>query len=347
MTHVATDRFGTLPDGSPAYRYSLTNANGLIARLTNWGATLTELHVPDRSGRLGDVVLGFDNLDQYLGEHPYFGATIGRVANRIAAGRFTLDGRVHQLSRNAGPHHLHGGMRGFDRVLWRAERLPTPAVGVRFSHVSPDGDEGYPGRLEVAVTMALTDADELVMDFTATTDQATPVNLTNHAYFNLAGQGDVLGHQLEIRADYFTPTDLELIPTGTLDPVEGTPLDFRHPTAIGARLGQLSGDPPGYDHNFVITRPGKGPALAALVFEPATGRTMEVTTTEPAVQLYTANAFDGTITGKRGIGYRRYAGLALETQHFPDALNQPDFPSIVLRPGETYRQTTVFRFSTR
>jgi aldose 1-epimerase len=326
-----------MPGGAPVERFTLTNARGVIARITNYGATLTELHVPDRAGRPGDVVLGFDNLEQYLRGHPYFGATVGRVANRIARGRFTLDGRTYTLSRNEGPHHLHGGFQGFDKVVWRAEPLAGPVAAVRMTHVSPDGDEGYPGRLALTVVMTLTDANELAIDYTATTDETTPVNLTNHTYFNLAGEGDVLGHELMLATESYTPTDETLIPTGEIAPVRGTPLDFTRPRPIGR----------GYDHNFAIARTAPGLALAADVFEPRTGRALEVTTTQPGVQLYTANHLDGTLGGKGGVGYRRHAGFCLETQHFPDSVNQPGFPSTILRPGETYRQTTIYRFTTR
>jgi aldose 1-epimerase len=344
---VRTAAFGQLPGGGPVRLFTLTNARGLIARVTDLGATLTELHVPDRTGRPGDVVLGFDGLARYLAPHPYFGSTVGRVANRIARGRFTLDGTTYQLAANNGPNHLHGGLTGFDKALWRAEALPGGETGVRFAHVSPDGDQGYPGRLDLVVTMRLTDDDGLVIDYRATTDQATPINLTNHAYFNLAGGGDVLGHELWLAAARYTPADETLVPTGDLRPVKGTPLDFTRPTPIGARFDRLPGEPRGYDHNFVIDRTAPGPVLAARVFEPGTGRVMEVITTQPGVQLYTANFLDGTLIGKRGAAYGRYAGFCLETQHFPDSVNHPAFPGTILRPGETYRQTTVYRFSTR
>jgi aldose 1-epimerase len=344
---VYSASFGRMPDGAPVQLFTLTNANGLIARITSYGTILTELHVPDGAGRLGDVVLGFDNLAQYLAGHPYFGCTIGRVANRIAGGRFRLDGRDYTLARNIGRDHLHGGHKGFDKVVWGAEPISGPVAGVRFTHVSPDRDEGYPGRLELAVVMTLTDADQLAIDYSATTDQATPVNLTNHTYFNLAGQGDILGHELMLSAGAYTPTDDALMPTGEVRPVGGTPLDFTRPTPIGARFDQLTSDPRGYDHNFAIDGGGGGLALAARVYEPGTGRAMDVATTQPGVQLYTGNFLDGTLTGKRGIVYRRHAGFCLETQHFPDSVNQPAFPSTILRPGETYRQTTVHRFSAR
>ncbi len=333
-----------MPDGAPVRLFTLTNRNGCIARITNYGATITELHVPDHDGRLGDVVLGFDNLQQYLGNQHYIGCTIGRVANRIAAGRFTLDGEEHMLARNNGPNHLHGGETGFDKVVWGATPLASAVAGVKLTHVSPDGDEGYPGRLDVAVVMTLTDATELIIDYTATTDRATPVNLTNHTYFNLAGQGDILGHELTLRADSYIPTDDNLIPTGEVRPVKATPLDFTRPVPIGARFHQLTSHPGGYDHSFAINPAGKGLHLVARVFEPETSRAMEVTTTEPSVHLYTANFFDGTLIGKQGAAYPRHAGLCLEAQHFPDSVNQPAFPSTILRPGETYRQTTTYQF---
>jgi len=341
---VSVDRepFGALPDGSPARRYTLINAQGTTVRLTDYGATITEIHTPDRSGRLGDIVLGFDRLDGYLECHDYPGSTIGRVANRIAGGQFTLGGKAYQLTRNNGTNHLHGGRQGLDKVVWRSEALPGPVTGVRFSHSSPDGHEGYPGRLDLTVIMTLADADELVIDYTATTDQPTPVNLTNHTYFNLSGQGDILAHELTLAAERYTPTDGSDIPTGTVVPVRGTPFDFTRPTPIGARLDRLQGVPRGYDQNFVLD---SGQAVSARLYDPAAGRVMELTTTEPGLQVYTANFFDGTNTGKRRIRYERHAGVTLETQHFPDAVNQPGFPSTILLPGETYRQTTSYRFS--
>jgi aldose 1-epimerase len=344
---VRVDPFGTMPDGTPVQIYTLTSARRLIARITDYGAILTELHVPDRAGQLGDVVLGFDNLPQYLRGHPYFGCTVGRVANRIARGRFSLDGVDYALAPNNGPHHLHGGLVGFDKALWRGEPLVGPAIGVRFTHVSEDGDQGYPGRLEVAVVMSLTEADELVIDYTATTDRATPINLTNHSYFNLAGEGDILGHELELAAARYTPTDATLIPTGEMREVRGTPFDFTRPTAIGARLDQLRRKPNGYDDTFVLNRSAPGLVLAARVHEPRSGRTLEMRTTEPGVQLYTGNYFDGSLTGKRGTVYGRHTGFTLEAQHFPDSVNHPAFPSTILRPGQTYRQTTSYRFSVR
>jgi aldose 1-epimerase len=336
--------FGKLPEGTAVELFTLRNAHGLLAKITNYGTIITELHVPDRHGALGDVVLGFDNLAQYLRGHPCFGCTVGRVANRIARGRFVLDGKTYTLAVNNGPNHLHGGLRGFDKVLWQA--TPLEGAAVKFAYTSPEGEEGYPGTLAVEVIMSLTDADELRIDYSAVTDQPTPVNLTNHSYFNLAGQGDVLAHELMLAADYYTPANADSIPTGQIAPVKGTPLDFCTPHPIGSRFSQLRCEPIGYDNNFVLNGGGKSLAFAARVFEPASGRVMELFTTEPGVQLYTANFLDGSLTGKGGAVYRRHAAFCLETQHYPDSVNQPKFPSVILRPGQTYRQTTVHKFTT-
>jgi aldose 1-epimerase len=339
---VAKSPFGKMPDGTLVDLYTLTNAKGVVARVMNYGTIVTELHVPDRQGRLGDVVLGFDNLDQYLKGHPYFGCTVGRVANRIDGGKFRLDGKTYQLAVNNGPNHLHGGVKGFDKVLWLAE--PAGGSAVRFSYTSPDGEEGYPGTLAVTVVMTLTEANELRIDYEATTDKTTPVNLTNHSYFNLDGQGDVLGHELMIAADHYTPSNGRLIPTGEIQPVKGTPMDFTTPQRIGSRFAELRNDPRGYDNNFVLNSGGKSLALAARVCAATSGRIMEVFTTEPGVQLYTANFLDGSLTGKGGVVYRQHTGFCLETQHFADSVNKPNFPSIILRPSHTYRQTTVYQF---
>ena len=347
--------FGKLSDGTAVELFTLKNANGLVAKITNYGATITELHVPDRHGNLGDVVLGFDNLAQYLQGHPCFGCTVGRVANRIARGRFVLDGKTYTLAINDGPNHLHGGLKGFDKVLWQA--TPLQGAALKFAYTSPDGEEGYPGTLAVEITMSLTDVDELRIDYSAVTDKPTPVNLTNHSYFNLAGQGDVLGHELMLAADYYTPADAELIPTGQIAPVRGTPLDFTTAQPIGSRFSQLRSGPIGYDSNFVLNGgksvgfaghlPGSGRVIHARVCESGSGRVMELSTTEPGVQLYTANFLDSSLTGKGGVVYRRHAAVCLEAQHFPDSVNRPKFPSIILRPGQTYRQTTVYRFTTK
>lgn len=344
---VRKSLLGTMPDGRAVDLFTLTNAHGLTAKIITYGATLTELHAPDQNGHLDDIVLGFDNLAQYLGEHPYFGATVGRVANRIARGHFTLDGKEYSLAVNNPPNHLHGGIRGFNRVLWQADPLPgRSGTGVRLAYTSPEGEEGYPGRLSVTVVYTLTGRDELRIEYTARADRATPVNLTHHSYFNLAGSGDILGHELMLAADRFTPVDDTLIPTGEIRPVKGTPMDFTRPARIGGRIGELSGNPGGYDHNYVLRHTGKKPALAARVREPGSGRVLELYTTEPGVQFYTGNFLDGSLAGKNGTLYRKHAGFCLEAQHFPDSPNHPDFPSIVIRPGQTYRQVTVYRFKT-
>ncbi|MCP5527238.1 MAG: galactose mutarotase [Verrucomicrobiales bacterium] len=344
---VSRTDWGRLPDGRTVERFTLTNPRGLRACIATLGGIVTELHVPDRAGRFTDVVHGFDDLESYVAGHPHFGCITGRVANRIAGGRFTLDGREYQLACNNGPNHLHGGPGGFYQQLWKAVPLEIAGeVAVRLTYRSVAGEEGYPGNLDVAVVYSLTHADELRIDYTATTDAPTLVNLTNHSYFNLAGQGSILEHVLTLNADRYTPVDGTLIPTGELAPVAGTPMDFREPAAIGARFAELPGEPVGYDTNFVINRAGEGLALAARVFEPASGRVLEIRTSEPGVQLYTGNFLDGSLTGKAGVPYVRHSGFCLETQHFPDAPNHPHFPSIELRPGETYRQTTVHRFLT-
>jgi aldose 1-epimerase len=341
--------FGKTPDGTPVELYTLRNANGMTAKVMTYGAILTELDVPDKNGKLGDVVLGFDNLDGYLTRHPYFGATVGRVANRIAKGKFTLDGHEYKLAVNNGPNALHGGLKGFDKVVWKAEPFNAgDSVGVKFIYRSPDGEEGYPGNLATSVTYTLTDKNELRIDYKAATDKATPVNLSNHSYFNLAGpgSGDILGHELMLAADKYTPVDDTLIPTGEIKPVKGTPLDFTKPETIGARIDQLKGEPGGYDHNFVLNSGGKSLALAARVVEPKTGRVMEMYTTEPGVQFYTGNFLDGSIKGRGGV-YKKHQGFCLEAQHFPDSVNHDNFPSVILRPGKTYTQTTVYKFATK
>ena len=349
--------FGETPDGTPVELYTLTNANGIRLDVTNYGGIIVRLLVPDSSGELEDITLGYDSLGGYLEQSPYFGAIIGRYGNRIAEGRFTLDGETYELARNNGPNHLHGGERGFDKVVWNAERFENAdGVGLIFTYTSPDGEEGYPGTLEAKVTYTLTDQNELIFDYEATTDKATPVNLTQHAYFNLAGHdsGDILGHVVTINADAFTPVDSTLIPTGEIRGVTGTPFDFTQPTPIGARIDDEENEQIrfglGYDHNFVLNRSEPGAdslALAARVFEPTSGRVMEVFTTEPGVQFYSGNFLDGSITGKDGAVYEHRTGFCLETQHYPDSPNQPEFPSTILRPGETYRSRTVYKFDTR
>ena len=344
MSIQRTD-FGKTRDGHHVELYTLANRNGLLAKIATFGGILTELHVPDRQGNLGNIVLGFDNLRQYEEGHPYFGATIGRYGNRIAHGRFTLDGRPYTLATNNGPNHLHGGVKGFDKVVWSAragESADGPSLELRY--ISPDGEEGYPGTLTVTVIYTLTHHNELRIDYKALTDAPTLVNLTNHSYFNLAGpaSGTVLDHILHINADHYTPTDDTLIPTGQIAVVADTPLDFRQPARVGGRIGELSIG--GYDHNFVLNAgPGK-PHLAARVEEPTTGRVMEILTTEPGVQFYSGIHLDGSIRGIGGV-YPKYGGMCLETQHFPDSPNKPHFPSTVLRPGQTYATSTAHRFS--
>ena len=347
---VVKSSFGKLEDGTEVELYTLTNAHGMTAKVTTYGATLTALTAPDKKGTFADVVFGFDSLDGYLAKPPYFGATVGRVANRVARGKFTLDGKEYTLAVNNGPNSLHGGLKGFDKVVWKAEEVPSKTgASVKFSYVSPDGEEGYPGTLNVSVTYTLTNDNALQLDYAATTDKATPVNLTNHSYFNLAGKGDILDHKIMINADKYTPTDDTLIPTGELKSVKGTPLDFTKARAMGARIKELPGDPQGYDHNFVLSK-GKGakkPTLAARVTEPTTGRILEAYTTEPGIQFYTGNFLDSTITGKGGMVYAIHTAFCLEAQHYPDSINHPGFPSIVLTPGQTYRQTTLYKFSAK
>ena len=344
---TAKSAFETMPDGAAVELYTLTNANGLVCKVITYGAVITELDVPDRNGKLGDVVLGFDNLPQYLRESPCFGAVVGRVANRISRGRFVVDGKTYTLAINNPPNTLHGGIRGFDKVVWTAEAAEAPdGPAVILRHVSPDDDEGFPGTLSVRVTYTLTDANELRIDYEATTDKATPVNLTNHSYFNLACKGDILGQVLQLKAGRYTPTDSGLIPTGAIEDVAGGPLDFTKGKPIGRDIGKLSGMP-GYDHNYVIDGGGRGLVLAARVTEPVSGRTLEVATDQPGVQLYTSNWFNGTLVGKYGMAYPLHAAFCLETQHYPDSVNKPGFPSTLLRPGETLGSTTIYRFSAK
>jgi aldose 1-epimerase len=342
---VQKTTFGKTADGTAVDLYTLTNGRGMTARLMTYGAIVTSLEVPDRNGRSAAVVLGFDNLEQYLGKHPYFGAIIGRVGNRIAGGRFKLNGVEYKLATNDGPNHLHGGLKGFDRVVWKAEQVSGGDSAVRFTYVSPDREEGYPGTLTSTVVYSLTAANELRIEYTATTDKPSPVNLTNHSYFNLAGPGTgtILNHSMMIAADRYTPVDATLIPTGEIAPVKGTAMDFTRPATIGARIAEVKG---GYDHNYVLNSSGSAkPLLAARVKEPGSGRVMEVLTTEPGVQFYSGNFLDGTVKGVGGT-YHKHYGFCLETQHFPDSVNRPNFPSTILEPGKTYRQTTIYRFGT-
>jgi aldose 1-epimerase len=348
---IRKQAFGQTPDGAPADLYTLTNANGLVAQISNYGGIMVSLTVPDRDGKQEDVVLGFDTLEGYARHNLYFGCVVGRYANRIAGGRFTLDGVEYTLAQNDGDNHLHGGIRGFDKVVWEAEAIEgSDGMGLALTYLSADGEEGYPGNLSVKVVYTLTNDDALQIEYLATTDKATVVNLTNHSYFKLDGarSENTLGHVLMINADRFTPVDETLIPTGELRSVKGTPMDFTQPTVIGARIEQDDeqlrlGN--GYDHNWVLNHGGGSLALAARVYEPVTGRAMEVHTTEPGLQFYTGNFLDGSATGKGGRVYNKRHALCLETQHFPDSPNQAHFPSPILRPGETYEQTTLYRFS--
>jgi aldose 1-epimerase len=341
--------FGRTPEGVTVDVYTLTNATGMQVQALTFGGIITSIRVPDRQGTLDDVVLGFKELGPYLKNPAYFGSIIGRYANRIAGARFTLEGRTYTLAVNNPPNHLHGGNRGFDKVVWKAESFKRAgAVGLVFRHTSPDGDEGYPGTLSMTVTYTLSDSHELAFDYEARTDKATPVNLTQHSYFNLAGdgRGTILDHRLTIRANQMTPVNQGLIPTG-IAAVAGTPFDFRSATAIGARLGdkhQQLAYGNGYDHNYVLDRSGPGLTFAARAEDPGSGRVLEVSTTEPGMQLYTGNFLDGTLTGKSGRPYGRRTGFALETQHYPDSPNRPEFPSTILKPGEVYRSKTVYAF---
>ena len=349
-SHVSRQPFGTTPAGEAVDLFTLTNANGVEMRVMTYGGIIVSLKVPDRQGALGDVVLGYDSLAGYVKDSPYFGAIVGRYGNRIAKGRFTLNGTEYHLAVNNGPNHLHGGIRGFDKVVWRAEPFrDARGRGVVLRHTSPDGDEGYPGTLRATVTYTLTDRNEVLIDYEATTDKATPVNLTQHSYFNLAGSGDILGHTLMIAADRYTPVDSTLIPTGVLAPVAGTPFDFTTPHKVGERIGDANEQlrfGGGYDHNFVLTRPDTGLVLAARLTDSASGRTLEIRTTEPGVQFYSGNFLDGSITGKYGTVYRHRTGLCLETQHFPDSPNHPAFPSTILEPGRVLHSRTTWTFGT-
>ncbi len=350
---IQVESFGSTPEGRQVRLYRLTNAKGLKAAIMTYGATVISLEVPDRAGKMDDIVLGYDNLDGYLKNSPYFGAIVGRYGNRIGKGRFTLDGvEYDKLAINNGENHLHGGLKGFDKVVWDDEPVWRPnGVGVKLSYLSEDGEEGYPGNLQSTVTYVLTNDNELRIEYEATADKATPVNLTHHGYFNLTGGArDILGHVLALNADKFTPVDKGLIPTGELPAVKGTPMDFTKAAAIGARIDddyeqlRFGG---GYDHNWILNKDGKELTVAAKVYEPTTGRVMEVRTTEPGIQFYSGNFLDGTITGKENQVYQHRWGFCLETQHYPDSPNKPHFPSTILRPGQKYETTTIYRFSTK
>jgi len=342
--------FGRLPDGAEADLFTVSNGRGVTVKFTNYGLIITELHTPDRSGKPGNIVLGFDNLPRYLEGHPFFGAIAGRVANRIGKGTFTIGAKTYQLAINNGPNHLHGGKVGFDKKLWKIEgyELTPDRAVVRFSYLSSDGEEGYPGNLKLLVTYTLNRDNELRIDYQATTDQPTPINLTNHSYFNLAGKGVINPQILQLWATRYTVTDESLIPTGVLAPVKGTALDFTTPKPMGGGINQTGLNPPGYDHNFVLDSGGGRKALAARVTDPASGRVLEVETDQPGIQLYTANHFpaDG-YECNGGLRFPAHGAFCLETQNFPDAVNKPSFPKAVLRPGETYETTTGFRFLTK
>jgi aldose 1-epimerase len=344
--------FGKTKDGQPVDLYTLTNGAGMEVAITNYGGVVVSIKVPDRNGKFADVALGFDTFDGYLNNTPFFGALVGRYGNRIAKARFTLDGHEYHLAPNDNGNSLHGGLKGFDKRVWKAKDVSTKEVpALELAYLSKDGEEGYPGNLSVTVTYSLTARNELKIDYAASTDKDTVLNLTNHSYFNLAGQGegDILSHFMMINADRFTPVDATLIPTGELKSVAGTPLDFRKPTAIGARIDANDEQIKfgrGYDHNFVLNRKDGGLILAARVTEPSSGRVLEVLTTQPGLQFYTGNFLDGTVHGKAGKVYPRRSAFCMETQHFPDSPNHPEFPTAVLKPGEHFQSATVFQFST-
>jgi aldose 1-epimerase len=350
---VSQEPFGRTPDDRAISLISLRNQNGMEVRVMTYGGIIVSLRTPDRRGHVDDIVLGHDDAAGYFSNSPYFGVIVGRYGNRIAKAAFALDGRTYTLAANNGANHLHGGRKGWDQAVWDADPFQdTRGVGVVLTHKSPDGDEGYPGAVTAKVTYTLTDTNQLTVDYLATTDKPTVINLTQHSYFNLTGgtAPDILGHELMVNADRYTPVDDGLIPTGELAPVQGTPFDFRTSTKIGARIEQ--DDPQlkrgkGYDHNWVLNRQGDGLSLAARVLEPTSGRTLEISTTEPGLQVYSGNFLDGTIAGKGGVKYGHRAGFCLETQHFPDSPNQPTFPSTVLRPGQQYRSKTVFTFGAK
>lgn len=350
---ITQTSYGTTEDGTPVDLFTLENENGIEMKVTNYGGIITELKVPDKNGNLGDVVLGFDSLNTYIESNPFFGALVGRYGNRIANGKFTLDGEEYTLVQNNGPNHLHGGTKGFDKVVWEAETAETEdGPQLKLSYLSPHMEEGYPGTLEVEVIYTLTNEDAVRIDYKATTDRKTILNLTNHSYFNLSNDPGslILDHEVMINADQFVPVDNTLIPTGELQSVEGTPMDFTEPTAIGARIEedyeQLQVGR-GYDHCWVINGEPGELRLGATVYEPNSGRFMEMLTTEPGVQFYTGNFLNGSHTGKGGVVYEQRSGFCLETEHFPDSPNQPNFPSVELNPGETYQTTTVYKFSVR
>lgn len=327
-------------------QFTLTNRNGIQIKIINYGGIITSILTPDRNGQLDDIVLGFDQPEAYQGEHPYLGAIVGRYANRIAYGKFTLNGQEYTLATNNGPNHLHGGNRGFDKVMWEPVFYPSENK-LKFSYTSPDGEEGYPGDLDVTITYTLTEDNELSIEYMAATDRPTPVNLTNHSYFNLAGSkaSDILDHQVYIHANHYVPVNQDLVPIGEVKPVQGTPFDFREMKTIGKELSQVKG---GYDHTFVLTKEQpRSLALAARVYEPQTGRTLRVLTTEPGLQFYSGNFLNGSVTGKGGRVYQKHTGFCMEAQHYPDSPNHSNFPNTILSPGEIYRQTTIYQFGVK
>jgi aldose 1-epimerase len=347
---IQRSTFGRMPDGQSVELYTLTNRQGMQVMITNYGGRVVKLIIPDRQGNMADVVLGFDDLQGYLGNNPFFGALVGRYANRIGNAHFKLDGVEYKLETNDGKNSLHGGSQGFDKKVWKAKVLPGAEPALELNYLSKDGEEGYPGNLTATVVYTLTENNELKIDYKAVTDKETVVNLTNHSYFNLAGQGngDILKTELTINADRFTPVDATLIPTGELRKVEGTPLDFRKPTVIGTRINADDEQMKfgrGYDHDFVLNRQARGLVLAARAVDPDSGRELEVYTTQPGVQFYTGNFLDGSVKGKGGVAYPKRSGFCLETQHFPDSPNKPNFPSTELKPGHTYHEVTVFKLS--
>lgn len=345
---ITKTAFGKTKDGTEVSLFTCTNKNGLVLKVMTYGATVVSMETPDKAGKLANIQLGFPTLEGYLQRHPYFGSTVGRYGNRIAKGKFSIAGKEYTLATNNGPNHLHGGLKGFDAVVWNAEELKTAdSVGVKFTYKSKDGEEGYPGNLDVTVVYSLTNSNEMKIDYTATTDKATVVNLTNHCYWNLggAGSGDILKTQLTLHADKYLPIDAGSIPTGELAPVKGTAMDFTTPHAIGERIGELKKEPhqtKGYDHCYVLRGQEGKLVLAARAKDPASGRVMEISTTEPAIQLYCGNFLDGSPGGN---GFKQHEAFCLETQHFPDSPNQSKFPSTLLKPGETCRSTTVHKFS--
>ncbi len=348
---ITQKAWGKTNDGIAVDLFTLKNSNGVEARISNYGGIITHLIVADKNGKMGDVVLGYDTLAEYEKVTPYFGCLVGRYGNRIAKGKFALNGKTYSLVINNDPNHLHGGTKGFDKVVWTAKPIPGAEPKLELSYLSKDMEEGYPGNLQIKAVYTLTKDNAIRLDYTATTDKDTVVNLTQHSYFNLAGKGDVLGHEVYINADRFTPVDVTLIPTGELKAVKGTPFDFTKATTIGARVNEKDeqltfGN--GYDHNWVVNQKKEGElTLAARVTEPTTGRVLEVLTTEPAVQFYGGNFLDGTIIGKNGTVYQSRSGFCFEPQHYPDSPNQPQFPSVVLKPGQTYSNTIIYRLSAK